>query len=85
MFTNRAKALGVTAIAVVVVGGLSYGQYVTTKQVANLTANQTPVVVSKIVVVTPTTVPTATPAAGLKYTPVTRIGTPASVTKGVAK
>lgn len=82
MFTNRAKTLGVTLVALVVVGGLSYGQYVTTKQVANLTANQMPVIVTKTVVVTPTNVPTATPAGTRIFTPAKAVNT---VTKGVAR
>jgi len=85
MFTNRAKILLGTIIAVIVVGGLSYSQYTTDKQVAILTAHQEPVVVTKTVIVTPTSVPTATPAATVKKT-VTIIPTrtsSASVTKGV--
>lgn len=84
MWTNRSKLLGTTIVFVAVVGGLSYAQYQTDVKVAAL-RQPSPIVVTKVVVVTPTIAPTATPAAGLKYTPVTRIGTPASITKGVAK
>ncbi len=79
MFTPRAKILGATVAAVVVVGGLSYAQLQTQEQVAKLTADQTPVVITKTIVVTPTVEPTATPAGVLKFTPVK------SVTKGVSK
>ncbi len=78
MFTNRAKILGATVIAVIAVGGLGYAQYQTDKQVAKLT-EQPPVV--QTVIVTPTIEPTATPSATFK----TRISTPASVTKGAIK
>lgn len=94
MFTPRAKLLGATIAFVVAVGGLSYAQYTTDKQVAKL-SNPTPVVEKVTIVVTPTSVPTATPAAELKITsvkvvtPATKIGKPVSVTnvptKGVVK
>lgn len=79
MFTNRAKLLGGTIVAVIVVGSLAYGQYQNTKEIAKLDSN--PVVVTKTVVVSPTVVPTATPSAGLKYTPVR--ASSAAATKGV--
>lgn len=81
-FTPRSKILGATLAAVVVVGGLSYANYQNTKQIANLTAHQIPVVVTKVVEVTPTTVPTATPAGSLKFVP---RASSVSATKGVAK
>ena len=82
MFTNRAKVLGATVIAVIIVGGLSYVQYGQEKQIQSLRP-AAPVMVTKIVEVTPTNAPTATPAAGLRYTPVVKTATP--VVKGVVK
>lgn len=84
MFTNRAKALGIILIAVGAVGALSYSQYTTDKQVSGL-LQQKPVTITKVVEVTPTIAPTATPAAGLKFAPVTKIGTAAKATNIPAK
>ena len=80
MFTPRAKILGATIVFIAAIGGLSYAQYTTDKQVVKL-SNPTPVVEKVTVVVTPTSVPTATPEASLKVTNV-KIGTPVSATKG---
>ena len=78
MFTNRAKALGVTVLAVVVVGGLSYANYTNSKEIAKL--ESIPVVITKTVIVTPTIEPTATQAGALKFVP---RASSAAATKGV--
>jgi len=87
MFTNRAKALGVTVLAVVVVGGLSYANYTNSKEIAKL--ESIPVVITKTVIVTPTVnpgqpdfsiTPTAGQAGALKFVP---RASSAAATKGV--
>lgn len=69
-------AVVVGGAIVLAFGAIAVNQYITNKEVATLKPN--PVVLEKVVVVTPTTVPTATPSA-------IRIFTPASATRGVVK
>lgn len=80
MLTNRAKVLIGTIGAVVIVGGLSYPTYLNTKAIVAL-QNEKAIVVTKTVVVTPTSEPTATPSAIRIYTPAKA----SYVTKGVTK
>lgn len=82
MMTERGKILVATVLAIAVVGGLSYVQYGQEKQIESL-KQSAPITVTKIVEVTPTSIPTATPAATLKYTPVIKTVTP--VVKGAVK
>lgn len=71
MFTQRAKVLAGIVVFVLAVGGLSYVQEVQQKEIVSL-KQPVPITLTKTIVVTPTNVPTATPAAGLKYTPVVK-------------
>lgn len=81
----RKEFIAVVA-GVLIVAGTSLGLVSVQKEVTALQNEPTPMPVIKTVVITPTSIPTATPEAKLK--PVVRIGTPASavnVTKGAAK
>ena len=78
MFTNRAKILFGTLIAVIAVGGLSYGNVKNAQEIVKLENN--PMVITKTVIVTPTLEPTATPSAVKIFTPAKAVN---PATKGV--
>lgn len=88
MLTDRAYLLFGIIIFIVAIGGLSYAQYTQQKEINSL-IQPAPITVIKRTVITPTTIPTASPTATLKYVPVTRVGTAAKATniptKGVVK
>lgn len=74
--TRNLKILGAAGIAAAVIGGATYGftaQELTIKQLEN----KPPVVQKQIIIVTPTVMPTATPAATLK----TKVVLPLGLTK----
>lgn len=81
--TRNLKILGGTALAAIVIGGATYGFTAQELKIVQL-ENKAPVIQKQIVVVTPTSVPTATPEARLKFTPVVKSVSPV-VTKKTVK